>query len=50
MRLLRAVKQRFKKNDFRTRKIYFDPAPWIQADDVDLETLQLPDSMLAPVP
>jgi hypothetical protein len=50
MRLLRAIKQRFTKDDFKTRKIFFDPAPWSGADDVDLDALSLPESMLAPVP
>lgn len=49
MRLLRAIARRFKQDDFRSRRIYFDPEPWVQADDVDLETLKLPDSMLVPV-
>jgi len=50
MRLLRAIERRFKQNDFRSRRFNFDPEPWLQADDVDLETLNLPDSMLVPVP
>ena len=50
MRLLKAIERRFKKNDFKTRKIYFDPQPWLEADDVDLESLRLPQSMLAAVP
>lgn len=50
MRLLRAIKLRFKRNDFQSRKIYFDPEPWIQSDDVDLEVLQLPESMLTAIP
>lgn len=50
MKLLKAVERRFKKSDFKTRKIYFDPQPWVEADDVDLEALNLPDSMLATVP
>ncbi|MCH9655565.1 MAG: DUF4274 domain-containing protein [Planctomycetes bacterium] len=50
MRLLRTIKRRFKQNDFKTNKIYFDPEPWIEAGDLDLEALQLPDSMLAAVP
>lgn len=50
MRLLRAIKQRFQRNDFKSRKIFFDPAPWLQADDVDLETLRLPNSMLVAIP
>jgi hypothetical protein len=45
MRLLRAIKRRFKRNDFSSRKVFFDPAPWIAADDVDLRVLDLPDSM-----
>ena len=49
MRLLRAVKQRFKKNDFKSSKIYFDPTPILQADDIDLEALRLPESMLLPI-
>ena len=50
MRLLRTIKLRFKKNDFQSKKIYFDPEPWIPADDVDLEVLQLPETMLQAVP
>lgn len=50
MRLLRTIVRRFKVNDFGTRKIYFDPQPWIAADDVDLESLRVPDSMLAAIP
>jgi hypothetical protein len=50
MKLLNAIKRRFKNNDFKSRKIYFDPKPWIEADDVDLDVLNLPDSILAPVP
>lgn len=49
MKLLNVIKRRFKSNDFKSRKIYFDPQPWIEADDVDLDVLDLPDSMLAPV-
>jgi hypothetical protein len=50
MKLLKAIERRFKKNNFKTNKIYFDPQPWIEADDVDLEALNLPDSILAAVP
>ncbi|QDT18463.1 DUF4274 domain-containing protein [Gimesia chilikensis] len=50
MRLLRTIKLRFKKNDFQSKKMYFDPEPWIQEDDVDLEVLQLPAAMLQAVP
>lgn len=50
MRLLRTIKLRFKKNDFQSKKMYFDPEPWIQEDDVDLEVLQLPEAMLQAVP
>jgi hypothetical protein len=50
MKLLNAIKRRFKINNFKSRKIYFDPQPWIVADDVDLDLLNLPASMLAPVP
>lgn len=50
MRLLNAIERRFKNNDFKSRKIYFDPQPWIEADDVDLDVLNLPESILAPVP
>ena len=49
MRLLLAIKRRFKRNDFSTRRVFFDPAPWISADDVDLRVLDLPDSMLTAV-
>jgi hypothetical protein len=50
MKLLQAIRRRFKKGDFQTRKIYFDPEPWIEAADVDLAMLKVPDSMLAAVP
>lgn len=50
MRLLRTIKQRFKQNNFKSCKIYFDPEPWIQDDNVDLEVLQLPEAMLKAVP
>jgi hypothetical protein len=50
MRLLRTIKLRFKRNDFKSRNIYFDPEPWIQSNDVDLEVLQLPESMLTAIP
>ncbi|QDT40159.1 hypothetical protein Pan241w_02150 [Gimesia alba] len=50
MRMLRAIKRRFKQSDFKTRKFYFDPEPWLQADHVDLEALQLPDAMLTAIP
>jgi hypothetical protein len=50
MKLLQAIQRRFTKGDFHTRKIYFDPEPWIEAADVDLAMLKVPDSMLAAVP
>ncbi len=50
MRLLKAIQRRFKTSDFKTSRIYFDPQPWIDADDVDLEMLNLPALMLAAVP
>lgn len=50
MRLLRAIKQRFKRGDFKSSRIYFDPTPWLQADDVDLDVLDLPEAMLLPIP
>jgi hypothetical protein len=50
LKLLQAIRRRFKKGDFQTRKIYFDPKPWIEAGDVDLELLKIPESMLAGVP
>ena len=49
-RLLRTIEQRFKRDDFNFAKIYFDPSPWLTADDVDLDELDLPKSMLSPVP
>jgi len=48
MRFLRAIKQRFKRNDFKSSQIYFDPAPWLAADDVNLDELVLPPSMISP--
>lgn len=50
MRLLRAIRQRFKRRDFKSSKIYFDPTPWLHDDDVDLEVLDLPEPMLSPIP
>ena len=50
MKLLKAIERRFKNGDFKSRKIFFDPQPWVDADDVDLESLALPDAMLAPIP
>ncbi|QDT97407.1 DUF4274 domain-containing protein [Gimesia aquarii] len=50
MRLLKAIERRFKKSNFKTHKIYFDPKPWLEACEVDLESLRLPDSMLVSVP
>jgi len=46
MRLLRAIKQRFKRDDFQSRRIPFNPEPWINEDDVDLDALRLPQSMV----
>lgn len=50
IKLINAIKRRFKNNDFQSRKIYFDPQPWMESDDVDLNALDLPPLMLAPVP
>lgn len=50
LRMLRAIERRFRKADFKTKKIAFDPQPWLEADDVDLEALNLPESMLVAIP
>ena len=49
MRLLRVIKTRFRNKDFRTTKIPFDPRPWIAADDVDLQTLRVPEALCQPI-
>ena len=49
MTLLRAIERRFQRDDFQSRRMFFDPRPWIQADDVDLDALRLPEGMLEPV-
>ena len=49
MRLLRAIKTRFRKEDFKTAKIPFDPTPWVADDDVALKTLRVPKALCHPV-
>lgn len=49
MRLLRAIRLRFAKDDFATAQIPFDPRPWAEDDDVDLDALKLPATLLEPI-
>ena len=49
LRILRAIERRFKRADFRTARIPFDPTPWIEDKYLASAIHQMPDVMREPV-
>ncbi len=49
MRLLRTIKHRFENEGFTSRKIPFDPAPWLTDGERSADMLGLPEVMLSAV-
>ena len=50
MRLLRTIKARFERAGFASRKIPFDPTPWLTDGKRDADSLGVPEIMRAAVP
>jgi hypothetical protein len=50
MRLLRTIKLRFERKGFASRKIPFDPTPWLTDGERDADSLGVPEIMRAAVP
>jgi predicted DNA-binding WGR domain protein len=49
LQLLRGIERRFRRNDFATSKIPFDPTPWVTEQDEEAVAHKIPGVMFKPV-
>ena len=49
LRILRAIERRFKADDFATKRIPFDPTPWIDDKYIESAVHVMPDVMRGPI-